>query len=75
MGGISYSDFNAIVGKDQSGVSAGELGVGHLDDLEDCRFSWESVSGGCRGIQDARSLESEGRVCGRSRPRFLIMIT
>jgi hypothetical protein len=70
VGGISYSDFNAIVGKDQSGVRAGELGVGHLDDLGDCRFSWSLLSGDCRGIQDARSLETERTVCGRCRPRF-----
>lgn len=29
--GFPYSDINAIVGKDQSGVGGGKLGVGHLD--------------------------------------------
>lgn len=32
----SYSYFNAIVGKDESGVSAGELGGRHFDGLRDC---------------------------------------
>jgi len=29
--GFAYSDFNAIVGKDQSGVGGGKLGGGHID--------------------------------------------
>ena len=29
--GFAYSDINAIIGKDESGVGSGELGVGHLD--------------------------------------------
>jgi hypothetical protein len=29
--GFPYSDINAIIGKDQSGVGGGKLGVGHLD--------------------------------------------
>jgi len=43
---LSYSDLDALVGKDESGVSAGEFGGRHLDELKRIPQScWKLVVG------------------------------
>lgn len=39
-GGLSYSDLDAIVGKDESRVSAGKFGVRHFGDWSEGRIVW-----------------------------------